>query len=336
MIIVMEQGAGEEQIERVIEKLVNLGFSVHRSSGVVHTVLGGVGPDEFDPEEINVLPGVKSCHRVIAPYKLASRSFRPEGTIVRAGNAEIGGERVVVMAGPAGVESEESVLRAAEAAAAAGARFLHSGAAKPRFSPHVLESLEERHLAQLRRSAERFGLNVVSEVTDPARIGLFEQYVDVLQVGSRNMQNFDLLRALGAARKPVLLKRSPGATVEELLLSAECVLAGGNYDVILCERGIRTFETGSRFTMDVTAIPVVKRLSHLPILADPSQATGRRDKVIPMGRAAVAAGADGLVVELHPDPDNALSEGAQSLYPEQFAELMSQCRLIASAVGRSL
>jgi 3-deoxy-7-phosphoheptulonate synthase len=282
------------------------------------------------------MPGVKEAHRIVSPYKLASRSFRPHGTVVRVGGVEIGGAQVVVMAGPCSVESREQIERSADIVAAAGAPVIRGGAFKPRSSPYSFQGLGEDGLRLLREAADRRGLLVVSEVMDSAQIGLVSQYSDILQVGARNMQNFNLLRDLGKQRKPVLLKRGIAATVEELLLSAEYILSGGNYDVILCERGIRTFETYTRNTMDISSIPVVHKLSHLPIVADPSHGTGRRDKVAPMSRAAVAAGADGLLVEVHPDPDRALSDGAQSLRPEAFDELMGQLRLIAAAVGRKL
>jgi len=337
MLVVMQQGATEDQIDAVISLMVEMGFDVHRSTGVVHTVLGGVGgKDEFDLEVFEVMEGVKEAHRIVSPYKLASRSFRPQGTIVRAGNVEIGGDRVVVMAGPCSVESRDQIERSADVVAAAGAAVIRGGAFKPRSSPYSFQGLGEEGLRLLREAADRRGLLVVSEVMDSIQIPLVAQYADILQVGARNMQNFNLLRDLGRQRKPVLLKRGIAATVEELLLSAEYILSGGNYDVILCERGIRTFETYTRNTLDISAIPVVKKLSHLPIVADPSHGTGRRDKVAPMSRAAVAAGADGLLIEVHPDPDRALSDGAQSLRPEQFTEMMSQLRRIAEAVGRSL
>jgi 3-deoxy-7-phosphoheptulonate synthase len=242
----------------------------------------------------------------------------------------------VVMAGPCSVESREQIERSAEIVAHAGAKVIRGGAFKPRSSPYSFQGMGEEGLELIRAAADRHGLLVVSEVMEIAQIPLLAQYADILQVGARNMQNFNLLRELGAQRKPVLLKRGIAATIEELLLSAEYVLAGGNYDVILCERGIRTFETYTRNTMDISAIPVVKKLSHLPMIADPSHGTGRRDKVAPMARAAVAAGADGLLIEVHPDPDHALSDGAQSLFPKQFAELMDQLRIIAPAVGRSV
>jgi 3-deoxy-7-phosphoheptulonate synthase len=333
----MQQGATEPQIQAVIDRLVELGFDVHRSTGVIHTLLGGVGgKDEFDIAMFEVMDGVKEAHRIVSPYKLASRSFRPGGTIVKVGNLEIGGSRVAIMAGPCSVESREQIERSAEVVARAGAAVIRGGAFKPRSSPYAFQGLGEEGLKLLRAAADRHGLLVVSEVMDQTQIPLVGEYADILQVGARNMQNYTLLRELGKLRKPVLLKRGISATIEELLLSAEYILAGGNYDVILCERGIRTFETYTRNTMDISAIPVVKSLSHLPIVADPSHGTGRRDKVAPMARAAVAAGADGLLMEVHPDPDHALSDGAQSLRPEQFQELMAQLRIIAPAVGRSV
>ncbi|MBZ5726607.1 MAG: 3-deoxy-7-phosphoheptulonate synthase [Acidobacteriia bacterium] len=337
MLVVMQQGATEQQIQKVIDRLVEMGFDVHRSTGVIHTVLGGVGgKTEFDLAIFEVMEGVKEAHRIAAPYKLASRSFRPAGTVVKVGDVDIGGPRVVVMAGPCSVESRDQIERIAELVARAGARVIRGGAFKPRSSPYAFQGLGEEGLQLMRQAADRNGLLVVSEVMDHTQIPLVAQYSDILQVGARNMQNFNLLRELGRQRKAVLLKRGISATIEELLLSAEYILAGGNYDVILCERGIRTFETYTRNTMDISAIPVVKKLSHLPIIGDPSHGTGRRDKVSPMARAAVAAGADGLLIEVHPDPDHALSDGAQSLRPEQFEELMRQLRMIAPAVERSI
>ncbi len=313
MLIVMQQGAAETQIEAVVERLVELGFNVHRSTGVIHTLLGGVGGrDDFDLAAFEVMEGVKEAHRIVSPYKLASRSFRPDGTIIKVGGVEIGGQRIVVMAGPCSVESPEQIERCAEIVAQAGAKVIRGGAFKPRSSPYSFQGMGEEGLRLLRAAADRHGLLVVSEVMEIAQIPLLAQYADFLQVGARNMQNFNLLRELGAQRKPVLLKRGIAATIEELLLSAEYVLAGGNYDVILCERGIRTFETATRNTMDISAIPVVKSLSHLPIIADPSHGTGRRDKVAPMARAAVAAGADGLLIEVHPDLDHARSATAHN------------------------
>lgn len=337
MLVVMQEGATEAQIQKVIDRMVALGFTVHRSTGVIHTVLGGVGPeDDLDPTELELLDGVKEARRIASPYKLAGRHFRPAGTVVRVGEIEIGGNAVVIMAGPCSVESREQIERSAELVAAAGVRILRGGAFKPRTSPYSFQGLGEEGLKMLREAADRRGLLVISEVMDHTQIDLVARYADILQVGARNMQNYNLLKELGSRRKPVLLKRGISATIEELLLSAEYILSGGNYDVILCERGIRTFESATRNTMDISAIPVVKKASHLPILADPSHGTGRRDHVLPLARAAVAAGADGLLVEMHPDPDRALSDGAQSLRPEQLVELMEQLRAIAPVVGRSL
>jgi len=329
MLVVMQQGATEPQIQKVIDRLVEQGFDVHRSTGVMHTVLGGVGgKTDVDLEIYEVMEGVKEAHRIASPYKLASRNFKPGGTVVKIGGVAIGGERVVVMAGPCSVESREQIECVAEQVARAGAQVIRGGAFKPRSSPYSFQGLGGEGLQLLRAAADRNGLVVVSEVMDQTQIPLVAEYSDILQVGARNMQNYNLLRELG--------KRGIAATIEELLLSAEYIMAGGNYDVILCERGIRTFETYTRNTMDISAIPVVQKLSHLPIVADPSHGTGRRDKVAPMARAAVAAGADGLLIEVHPDPDRALSDGAQSLRPEQFEELMSQLRIIAPAVGRTI
>jgi 3-deoxy-7-phosphoheptulonate synthase len=337
MLVVMQEGASESQIENVIDRLVVMGFTVHRSTGVRHTVLGGVGPvDEFEPADFEVMEGVKECHRIVSPYKLASRHFRPSGTTVKVNGVEIGATKIVVMAGPCSVENEEQINRVAEQVASAGATVLRGGAFKPRTSPYSFQGLGEQGLRLMRDAADRHGLLVVSEVMDAAQIPMIAEYAHILQVGARNMQNFNLLRELGDLQKPVLLKRGISATIEELLLSAEYILAGGNYDVILCERGIRTFESYTRNTMDISAIPVVKKLSHLPMIADPSHGTGRRDKVLPMARAAVAAGADGLIIEVHDNPDKALSDGAQSLFPDQFRELMDQLRIIAPAVGRTL
>jgi 3-deoxy-7-phosphoheptulonate synthase len=336
MLVVMQEGASEAQIQAVIDRLVTLGFDVHRSTGVVHTVLGGVGARDFDPADFEAMEGVKNAHRIASPYKLASRSFRPSGTVVKIGDVEIGGGRVIVMAGPCSVETRDQIERIAAIVAQAGAKVIRGGAFKPRSSPYSFQGLGEDGLRVMREAADRNGLLVVSEVMDHTQIPLLAAYADIMQVGARNMQNYNLLRELGKQRKPVLLKRGISATIEELLLSAEYILAGGNYDVILCERGIRTFETYTRNTMDISAIPVVKKLSHLPIAGDPSHGTGRRDKVAPMARAAVAAGADALLIEVHHDPDRALSDGAQSLFPEQFRELMAQLRIIAPAVGRSI
>jgi 3-deoxy-7-phosphoheptulonate synthase len=336
MVVVMQEGSSEDQIQHVIDRLVSMGFDVHRSTGASHTVLGAVGVrSDFDPRDIELLDGVREVVRITQPYKLASRAFRPEGTIVDVGKGvRFGGPEVVVAAGPCAVESADQINRIAESVAKSGAKLLRGGAFKPRSSPYSFQGLGEEALKLMRRAADKNGLLVVSEVMDPSQIQLMLPYVDVFQVGARNMQNYHLLRGLGEVTKPVLLKRGMSATIEELLLSAEYILAGGNRNVILCERGIRTFETSTRNTLDIAAIPVIKKLSHLPIIADPSHGTGRRDKVAPMARAAVAAGADGLLIEVHNDPEKALSDGAQSLYFDQFTRLMTELRIIAPAVGR--
>src|ERR1700684_3939146 len=338
MIVAMQDMADETQIQQVIEHLVKIGFEVHRSTGARQTVLGAVGAGiDFDIRNLELLPGVQEVHRISAPYKLAGKSFRPEGTVVKLANGvEIGGNEVVVMAGPCTVESREQIFATAEAVAKAGAKVLRGGAFKPRSSPYSFQGHGEDALKLLREAGEKFKLLVISEVMEISQIPMMLPYVDILQVGARNMQNFNLLRELGKVRKPVLVKRGIAATFEELLLSAEYIMAGGNYDVILCERGIRTFETYTRNTMDISAIPILKSLTHLPVLGDPSHGVGIRYLVPPMARAAVAAGADGLIVEVHLDPDRALSDGAQTLTPQQFTEMMVQVRAIAAAVGRSI
>jgi 3-deoxy-7-phosphoheptulonate synthase len=337
MVVVMEERASEEQIQRVVAQLVQMGFDVHRSTGSLRTVIGAVGGEgKHDPRLLEVLEGVHEVMRITEPYKLASRTFKPDDTVVTIGDLRIGGDEVIVMAGPCSAESEAQVMRTAAAVRRAGAKVLRGGAFKPRSSPYSFQGLGEDGLKLLRAGADAHNLKLVSEVMDTSQIALMDGYVDIYQVGARNMQNFTLLRELGKVRKPVLLKRGISATIEEWLLSAEYLLAGGNMDVMLCERGIRTFESYTRNTLDISAIPVVKKLSHLPILVDPSHGTGRRDKVAPMARAAVAAGADGLLIEVHCDPDNALSDGAQSMFPGQFERLMAELRIIAPAIGRSI
>ena len=336
MVIVMEETASDEQISAVIDKLVKMGFDIHRSTGVQYTVLGAVGGHIVDTRDIELLDGVKEVHRITSPYKLASRSFKPEPTQIKVKNLTIGGPEVIMMAGPCTVESRDQVMAIAEIVAANGAKVLRGGAFKPRTSPYSFQGMGEEGLKYLRQAADRLDLLVVSEVMEPSQIPLFIRYVDILQIGARNMQNFNLLREVGRINKPVLLKRGPAATIEETLLAAEYVMSGGNHDVILCERGIRTFDTYLRNTFDVSAIPVFKKLSHLPVVADPSHATGRRDKVPPLAQAAVAAGADALLIEVHHNPEEALCDGAQSLLPEQFEELMRRLRLIAQAVDREL
>ncbi|HWF12630.1 MAG TPA: 3-deoxy-7-phosphoheptulonate synthase [Candidatus Acidoferrales bacterium] len=338
MVVVMQERAKEEQIQHVINRLVSMGFDIHRSTGASQTVLGAVGvPADFDPRDVEVLDGVSEVVRITHPYKLASRAFRPEGTVIELPlGVRIGGPEVVVAAGPCSVETPEQINLIAQRVAKAGAKILRGGAFKPRSSPYSFQGHGEKGLIMLREAAEKNGLVVCSEVMDASQIQLMLPYVDVFQVGARNMQNYFLLRSLGAVSKPVLLKRGLSATIEELLLSAEYIMAGGNHNVILCERGIRTFETATRNTFDISAIPVIQKLSHLPIVADPSHGIGIRDKVPPMARAALAAGADGLLVEVHNDPDHAYSDGAQSLYFDQFEKLMAQLRIIAPAIDRTI
>ncbi len=336
MVIVMEEIATEEQISTVIEKLVRLGFDIHRSTGVRHTVLGAVGGRVVDTRDVELLDGVKEVLRISAPYKLASRAFKPEGTQIKIKDVVIGGPEVIMMAGPCTVESRDQVMCIAESVSQHGAKVLRGGAFKPRTSPYSFQGMGEEGLRYLRQAADRYDMLVVSEVMEPSQIPLFIRYVDILQIGARNMQNFNLLREVGRIDKPVLLKRGPASTIEETLLAAEYIMSGGNHEVLICERGIRTFEPYLRNTFDVSAIPVLKKLSHLPVVADPSHATGRRDKVPPLAQAAVAAGVDALLIEVHNDPENALCDGAQSLLPDQFALLMKRLRLIAEAVDRSL
>jgi 3-deoxy-7-phosphoheptulonate synthase len=299
-------------------------------------VIGAVGGSQGDPRLIELKPGVHEVLRISEPYKLASRTFKPESTVITLDEVRIGGDEVIVMAGPCSAESEEQVEATAASVKRAGAKVLRGGAYKPRSSPYSFQGLGEAGLRMLRGAADRHGLKLVTEIMDLSQLEEIDKYADILQVGARNMQNFTLLRELGRARKPVLLKRGISATIEEWLLSAEYVLTGGNMQVMLCERGIRTFETATRNTFDISAIPVIKKLSHLPILADPSHGAGRRDMVAPMARAAVAAGADGMIIEVHNDPDHAMSDGAQSLFPTQFDRLMAELRIIAPAIGRSI
>ena len=337
MVVLMEERASEEQVQHVIAQLTDKGFDVHRSTGQVRSVLGAVGGNRsFDTRLIEVMEGVHEVLRITEPYKLASRTFKPDNTAVSFGDFRVGGDEVIVMAGPCSVETEEQIAASAVAVRKAGAKVLRGGAFKPRSSPYSFQGLGEEGLRMMRAAADAEGLKVVSEVMDVSQIELVSRYADILQVGARNMQNYTLLRELGQSRTPILLKRGISATIEEWLLSAEYILAGGNPDVMLCERGIRTFESYTRNTMDISAIPVVQKLSHLPVVADPSHGTGLRDKVAPMARAALAAGADALIIEVHPDPDHALSDGAQSIFPAQFDRLMAELRIIAPAIGRSI
>src|SRR6202030_1728892 len=335
MIVAMQDSASEDQIQQVIDRLVQFGFEVHRSTGAHQTVLGGVGvPRDFDTGVVEIMPGVQEVHRITSPYKLAGRSFRPEGTVVKFANGiEIGGKKIVVMAGPCSVESREQLFTVSELVAKAGARVLRGGAFKPRSSPYSFQGMGLDGLKLLREVSDETGLLVITEVMEISQIELMLPYIDCFQAGARNMQNFNLLRELGKVRKPVLLKRGIAATIEEVLLSAEYILSGGNYDLMLCERGIRTFETYTRNTMDISAIPVLKHLTHLPVLGDPSHGVGKRNFVPAMALASVARGAVGLLMEMDPHADNAMSDGAQSLYPEQLQKLMAQLRMLAPVVG---
>ena len=336
MVVIMDERATEAQSEGVVARLVDMGMDVHRSTGATRTVLGVVGQSRPDPGLVEVLEGVREVVRISEPYKLAGRTFKPEDTVVTVGDVRIGGDEVIVMAGPCSAESETQVRTTAAAVRRAGAKILRGGAFKPRSSPYSFQGLGEEGLIMLRDASREENLPLVTEVMDVSQIEMVGRYADMYQVGARNMQNFTLLRELGRTRKPVLLKRGISATIEEWLLSAEYVLSGGNTDVVLCERGIRTFETATRNTLDIAAIPIVKKMSHLPVVVDPSHAVGRRDKVAPVARAAVAAGADGLLIEVHCDPDHALSDGAQSMFPGQFDRLMAELRIIAPAIGRSI
>jgi 3-deoxy-7-phosphoheptulonate synthase len=338
MIVAMQENATEEQIDAVIDAMVDAGVNVHRTTGSTQSILAGVGPTaSLDLSKFELLPGVLYVHRISSPYKLAGRGFRPEGTVVEFGNdVKVGGEKVVVMAGPCSIENRAQIFEIAACVRAAGGSFLRGGAFKPRSSPYAFQGMGIPGLELMREAADEHGLLVVSEVMEISQIEPMLPLVDCFQVGARNMQNFNLLRELGQVRKPVLLKRGIAATIEELLLSSEYIMSGGNYDVILCERGIRTYETATRNTMDISAIPVVKKLSHLPIVADPSHGTGRRDMVAPMAKAAVAAGADAILVEIHPNADKAASDAAQTLYLNQFEKLVGELRVIAAAVGRTL
>jgi 3-deoxy-7-phosphoheptulonate synthase len=337
MVVVMEERATEAQIQAVVAQLTEMGFDVHRSTGATRTVIGAVGGGTGDPQLISVQEGVHEVLRITEPYKLASRTFKPENTVITVGDdVRIGGDEVIVMAGPCSAESEAQVEATAAAVKRAGAKILRGGAFKPRSSPYAFQGHGEAGLKMLRNACDRHDLKLITEVMEIGQIDLIGKYADIYQVGARNMQNYSLLRELGKVRKPVMLKRGLSATIEEWLLSTEYILSGGNTDVMLCERGIRTFESYTRNTFDISAIPVVQKLSHLPIIADPSHATGRRDQVASMARAAVAAGAHGLIIEVHCDPDHALSDGAQSMFPSQFDHLMAELRVIAPAIGRSI
>jgi 3-deoxy-7-phosphoheptulonate synthase len=337
LVVVLERNASEQQIENIINKLEQLGFTVHRTSGEEQMVLGAIGiKPNFDIRRIKMLDGVAEVYRVTDPFKLTSRNFKQENTIIKIKDITIGGNEIPVIAGPCSVESKVQLFIIADIVAKAGARILRGGAFKPRSSPYSFQGLGEDGLKYLREAADKNNLLVITEVIEPSQINLVEKYADIFQVGSRNMQNYPLLIEVGKTTKPVMLKRGMAATIEDWLMSAEYILSNGNPNVMLCERGIRTFETYTRNTFDLSAIPVVHKRSHLPVAADPSHATGLRDKVLPMARAAVASGADALMVEVHHDPENALSDGPQALLPEQFVEMMEQIRKIAEVIGRRI
>lgn len=337
MVIVLEKNVADKQIENIIKHLEDFGFAVHKSTGVEQIVLGAIGvkPD-FDTRNVKIIDGVAEVYRITEPYKLASRSFQKENTVITIKGIPIGGNEVMMMAGPCSIESEEQIFTLAEIVAKSGVKILRGGAFKPRTSPYAFQGMGEEGLKLIRKAADAYNLLVITEVMENAQIDLIGKYTDIYQVGARNMQNFSLLRELGKTNIPIMLKRGLSATIEEWLMSAEYILSSGNRQVIMCERGIRTFETATRNTFDLSSIPVLQKKSHLPVAADPSHATGLRDKVLPMARAAVAAGADALMVEVHHQPEKALSDGPQALLPEQFTELMKQIRLIAEVIGRKI
>ena len=340
MIVVMRGSASREDVDAVCAHLEELGFQTRPIFGVQKTIIGAVGAPEIDKygaaEQMRAYDQVEDVHFVGKPYKLVAREAHPEGTVVDVGGVLIGGDAIVMMAGPCTVESEEQVFASAKAVAEAGASILRGGAYKPSTSPYSFQGMGVPGLQLLRAAADRYGLKVVTEVMDPRKVDIVSEYADILQVGARNMQNYDLLKEVGISRVPVLLKRGFAAKLDEWLLAAEYVAAAGNEHIILCERGIRSFDTFSRNTLDLAAVPAAKAASHLPVIVDPSQGTGRRDLVGPMSLAAIAAGADGLIIEVHPNPDHAIKDGAQSLKTEQFARLMPQIERIAEAMGRPL
>lgn len=337
MIVVMQEHATDEQIQHVMEKLLDHGFDVHRSTGANQTVLGIVGDiHSIDIRDFEVIDGVCEVIRITEPYKLAGRTFKPDNSIIEVGKVRFGGDKVCLIAGPCSIESRGQIKKIARLLKPTGTGVLRGGAYKPRSSPYSFQGLGEEGLKYLREAGDENGMVVVSEVMDRMDIIPALKYVDIIQVGARNMQNFTLLKELGKVDKPIVLKRGMSATLKELLMAAEYILAGGNHNVILCERGIRTFEDYTRNTLDISAIPILKKLSHLPVIVDPSHATGIRDKVAPMSLAAVAAGADGLMIEVHYNPDEAFSDGAQTLFVEQYEKLVREIGIIATAVGRSI
>ncbi|MCL5935241.1 MAG: 3-deoxy-7-phosphoheptulonate synthase [Firmicutes bacterium] len=337
MIVVMSHGADKKHIDSIIIKLEKSGFNVHLSQGVERTIIGAIGDKtRLGSLSLEAMPGVEKVVPILAPFKLASRDFKKDNTVVPVGNIEIGGKTVHVMAGPCAVESKEQLMEAAFRVKEAGATILRGGAFKPRTSPYSFQGLEEKGLEMLAEAREATGLYIVTEVMDSTTLPLVARYADILQIGARNMQNFFLLREVATAGKPVLLKRGPSATIEEWLMAAEYIIAGGNLQVIMCERGIRSFESYTRNTLDLTAVPVLKHLTHLPVIVDPSHAIGKWRYVPPMARAAIAAGADGLMVEVHPNPSEALCDGPQSLTPENFGALMEEVRHVCKIMNRTL
>jgi 3-deoxy-7-phosphoheptulonate synthase len=337
MVIVMKRSATAGDISAVVSQVESFGYHAHLSQGTERTIIGIVGDGRpLEPQQFELMDGVENVVRILQPFKLASRDFHPENTVINVNGVRIGGEELVIMAGPCAVESRSQIIETACAVKEAGATVLRGGAYKPRSSPYTFQGLGEEGLELLAEAREISGLPIITEVMSPEAVPLVAQYADILQIGARNMQNFALLQAVGRTQVPVFVKRGLMNTVQELLMSAEYVLSGGNYQVILCERGIRTFETATRNTLDINAIPLLKQWTHLPVFADPSHATGKWDLVTPAARACVAAGADGLIVEVHPDPAQALSDGAQSLKPERFADLVTGLRRMAPAVGRTL
>jgi 3-deoxy-7-phosphoheptulonate synthase len=337
MLVVMKPNATQAEIDAVVDKIRGLGLTAHTIPGAQRVAIGVTGnKGGLDPGQFEILPGVADAIRVSQPFKLVSREVKAEDTVIDVGGVPLGGGAIAIMAGPCSVESAEQIVETARAVKAAGARFLRGGAFKPRTSPYEFQGLAEEGLRLLARAREETGLKIVTEVMDVETLPMVADYADVLQLGARNMQNFSLLKQLGQLRKPVLLKRGPSATIKEWLMAAEYIVSRGNYQVALCERGIRTFETMTRNTLDLNAVPVLKALSHLPVVVDPSHGIGLRAHVAAMARAGIAAGADGIIVEVHPCPEKALSDGHQSLTPREFEELMTQVRVIAGAVGRGV
>jgi|SRR5581483_4855170 3-deoxy-7-phosphoheptulonate synthase len=336
MVIIMKHNASAQEIANAMQRVEELGFKPHPIMGEERTIIGVVGDERpIEPDAFDLLAGVERTVRVLHPFKLASREFHPEGSVVRVNGTAIGTTQVVIMAGPCSIESREQLMESAHAVKEAGASILRAGAFKPRTSPYSFQGMGLKGLELLREVHEKYHLPTITEVMAPQDVTLVAQYADILQIGARNMQNFALLQAVGQIQKPVLLKRGMMSTIEELLMAAEYILSNGNARVMLCERGIRTFETATRNTFDLNAIPVLKALTHLPIIADPSHGTGKWEYVTPVARGAIAAGADGLIVEVHPNPAKALSDGAQSLKPEKFAQMVTEVKRVAEAVGRS-